>query len=396
MELNSIIARNVFFDMIDRLLQSELLRIADTFSVILLTGPRQSGKTTLCKSAFPNYEYVTLENLDTRAMVSRDPMGFLNSHSHGMIIDEAQNLPELFSYLQVVVDEHKDYRYILTGSSNFSLMEQISQSLAGRAAILKLPPLSIAELKNFDLSDTDELMIRGFYPGVWGDGKSPYDVYSNYYATYIERDLRQLINVRNLAAFQQFMRLMAGSVGCEFNSAKLSNAIGVDLKTIRSWVSTLEASYIIFRIPPYYRNIGKRIVKAHKIYFYDVGLACYILGIEQASQLAPHPLRGNLFENMIIAEFLKRRMNMGRDPHLYFYRDASQKEVDLIEEVSYGVFDAYEIKSAQRYSDEFSKGLNYITKIYPEQCKKRMVLFDGSADLESDKVSYLNFRTLFN
>lgn len=382
--------------MIDRLLQSELLRIADTFSVILLTGPRQSGKTTLCKSAFPNYEYVTLENLDTRAMVSRDPMGFLNSHSHGMIIDEAQNLPELFSYLQVVVDEHKDYRYILTGSSNFSLMEQISQSLAGRAAILKLPPLSIAELKNFDLSDTDELMIRGFYPGVWGDGKSPYDVYSNYYATYIERDLRQLINVRNLAAFQQFMRLMAGSVGCEFNSAKLSNAIGVDLKTIRSWVSTLEASYIIFRIPPYYRNIGKRIVKAHKIYFYDVGLACYILGIEQASQLAPHPLRGNLFENMIIAEFLKRRMNMGRDPHLYFYRDASQKEVDLIEEVSYGVFDAYEIKSAQRYSDEFSKGLNYITKIYPEQCKKRMVLFDGSADLESDKVSYLNFRTLFN
>lgn len=395
MELNSIIARNTYINMINRLLQSELLRLSNSFGVILLTGPRQSGKTTLCKSAFPNYEYVTLENLDIRAMVSRDPIGFLSSHSQGLIIDEAQNLPELFSYLQVVVDEHKDHRFILTGSSNFSLMEQISQSLAGRAAILRLAPLSITELKDFDLSDTDELMVRGFYPGVWGDGKLPYDVYSNYYATYIERDLRQLINVRNLSTFQQFVRLMAGSVGCEFNAAKLSNAIGVDIKTIQSWVSTLEASYILFRIPPYYNNIGKRIVKAHKLYFYDVGLACYLLGIENSFQLAPHPLRGNLFENMIVAEFLKRRLNMGRDPHLYFYRDASQKEVDLLEEVSYGVFDAYEIKSSKRYSDEFAKGLNYISKLYPNQCKERAVIFDGPKELSSDKVSYLNFRTLF-
>lgn len=381
--------------MINRLLQGELLRLSDSFGVILLTGPRQSGKTTLCKSAFPGYEYVTLENLDIRDMVNRDPIGFLKSHSQGLIIDEAQNLPELFSYLQVVVDEHKDYRYILTGSSNFSLMEQISQSLAGRAAILRLAPLSISELKDFDISDTDELMIKGFYPGVWGDGKNPYDVYSNYYATYIERDLRQLINVRNLAAFQQFVRLMAGSVGCEFNAAKIANAIGVDLKTIQSWVSTLEASYIIFRLPPYFNNIGKRIVKAHKIYFYDVGLACYLLGIEQASHLVTHPLRGNLFENMIVAEFFKRRLNMGRDPNLYFYRDASQKEVDLIEEVTYGAFAAYEIKSAKRYSDDFSKGLDYISKLYPEQCQELVVLFDGLTELSSDKVSYLNFRTLF-
>ena len=188
---------------------------------------------------------------------------------------------------------------------------------------------------------------------------------------------------------------MAGSVGCEFNAAKISNAIGVDLKTIQNWVCTLEASYIIFRIPPYYNNIGKRIVKAHKLYFYDVGLACYLLGIGQSLQLATHPLLGSLFENMIVAEFLKRRLNKGRDPHLYFYRDASQKEVDLLEEVSYGAFDAYEIKSAKRYSDEFSRGLNYISKLYPDQCKERMVLFDGPKGLSSDKVSDLNFRTLF-
>lgn len=395
MELNSIIARYTIIIMIHRLLQSELLRLSASFGIILLTGPRQSGKTTLCKSAFPGYEYVTLENFDTKAMVSQDPIGFLNSHSQGLIIDEAQNLPELFSYMQVVIDEHKDYRYILTGSSNFSLMEQISQSLAGRAAILRLAPLSVSELAGFELSNTDELIVRGFYPGVWGDGKLPYDVYSNYYATYIERDLRQLINVRNLAAFQQFVRLMAGSVGCEFNAAKISNAIGVDLKTIQSWVSTLEASYIIFRIPPFYNNIGKRIVKAHKLYFYDVGLACYLLGIEQPLQLASHPLRGSLFENMIVAEFLKRRLNMGREPHLYFYRDAAQKEVDLLEEITYGTFDAYEIKSAKRYSEEFTKGLDYIKKLYPTQCKGRTVIFDGLTELTSDKVSYVNFRTLF-
>lgn len=380
--------------MIDRLLKNELLRLSASFSVVLLTGPRQSGKTTLCKSTFADYEYITLENLDVRSMVQSDPMGFLNSHRQGLIIDEAQHLPDLFSYLQVVVDEHKDYRYILTGSSNFSLLEKISQSLAGRAAILRLAPLSIPELQGFDLSDTDELMLKGFYPGVWGDGKVPYDVYSNYYATYIERDLRQLINVRNLGAFQQFVRLLAGSVGCEFNAAKFANAIGVDLKTIQSWLSTLEASYIVFRLQPYYNNIGKRIVKSQKVYFYDVGLACYLLSIENTAQLSVHPLRGNLFENMVVAEFVKRRLNMGRAPKLYFYRDSSQKEVDLIEETAYNSFAAYEIKSAKRYSDEFAKGLDYLTQLYPEWCKERTVLYDGESEIRSEKVSYLNFRTV--
>ena len=380
--------------MIDRLLKNELLRLSSSFSVVLLTGPRQSGKTTLCKSAFADYEYITLENLDIRLMVQSDPLGFLNNHRQGLIIDEAQHLPELFSYLQVVVDEHKDYRYILTGSSNFSLLEKISQSLAGRAAILRLAPLSIPELVGFDLTDTDELMLKGFYPGVWGDGKEPYDVYSNYYATYIERDLRQLTNVRNLGAFQQFVRLLAGAVGCEFNAAKFANAIGVDLKTIQSWLNILEASYIVFKLQPYYNNIGKRIVKSQKVYFYDVGLASYLLSIENTTQLSVHPLRGNLFENMVVAEFVKRRLNMGRAPKLYFYRDASQKEVNLIEETAYNSFAAYEIKSAKRYSDEFAKGLNYLTQLYPEGCKERYVLYDGESEITSEKVSYLNFRTI--
>lgn len=395
MEFNSIIAAILHITMIDRILKSELRRLSSDFSVVLLTGPRQSGKTTLTKATFPDYDYVTLENMDVRSMVQSDPIGFLTSHKHGLIIDEAQHLPELFSFLQIVVDEHKEYRYLLTGSCNFSLMEQIGQSLAGRAAILRLPPLSVQELHEFDLSDTDALMLRGFYPGVWGDGKKPYDVYANYYSTYIERDLRQLVNVRNLSAFQQFIKLLAGASGCEFNAAKFANAIGVDLKTIQSWLNTLEASYIVFKLPPYHKNIGKRIVKAHKVYFYDVGLACYLLGIESEDQLSVHPLRGNLFENMVVAEFVKRRLNIGKEPNLFFYRDSSQKEVDIIEEQSYDSFAAYEVKSSKRYNGDFSKGLEYIAGLYPHQCKVKSVIYDGAAELDSDKVSCLNFRSVF-
>lgn len=275
-------------------------------------------------------------------------------------------------------------------------MENISQSLAGRAAILKLAPLSVPELNQFDLSDTNQLMLNGFYPAVWCDGKSPYDVYANYYSTYIERDLRQLINVRNIHSFQQFVRLLAGSVGCEFNATKFANAIGVDLKTIQSWLSTLEASYIIFLLPPYYQNMGKRIVKSHKVYFFDIGLVCYLLDIENASQLAVHPLRGNLFENMVVAEFVKRRLNQGREPRIFFYRDSAQKEVGLIEENSFTAFSAYEIKSSKSYNSEFGKGLDYIQKLYPNQCQSKTVIYDGEAEMESDKISCLNFRTLFN
>lgn len=376
--------------MINRELTSEILRVNAKFPVLILTGPRQSGKTTLCKMAFPNYRYVNLENPDTREELVADPMTFLKKNSSGMIVDEAQQFPELFSYIQVLVDEDKSMRFVLSGSNNFTLMEKITQSLAGRAALLTLLPLSIKEI-NGDIP-TDELMYRGFYPAVWGDGREPYDVYSNYYRTYIERDLRQLINIKDLDLFRQFVRLIASRVGNEFNASRISNEIGIDVKTVQHWLSILTTSYIAFTLPPYYCNNGKRIVKAHKLYFYETGLVCYLLGLESYEQLATHPLRGALFENMVVSEFHKRRFNQGRTPHLFYYRDNTQKEIDLIEEQSFGQLRAYEIKSAKRFNTQFCAGLDYFRKLYGDSVVGREVLYDGEETLAIKECTCQNWR----
>ena len=365
--------------MIFRELHTEALRLNRSFQVLIITGPRQSGKTTLCKITFPDYEYYNLESPDIRERIKDDPITFLRSNSHGMIIDEAQQLPELFSYIQVTVDENKEMRFVLSGSNNFTLMEKVTQSLAGRAALLTLLPLSINEIRPSLCSD--ELIFRGFYPSVWADGKEPRDVYSNYYTTYIERDLRQLINIRDIELFRQFMRLMASRVGCEHNATHISNMIGIDIKTVNHWIGILNTSYITFSLPPYYRNIGKRIVKAHKYYFYDTGLVCYLLGIEQPSHVATHPLRGELFENMVVAEYSKRRYNQGRTPHLYYYRDNHQKEIDLIEEQSFDQLHAYEIKSSTRFNTQYCENLDYFKKLYADKVVSQTVLYNGSETL---------------
>lgn len=376
--------------MIDRELKDEALRLAADFQVLILTGPRQSGKTTLCKMAFPTYRYVNLENPDTRELLVRDPISFLKENKEGMIVDEAQLYPDLFSYIQVLVDEDKSLHFVLSGSNNFTLMERITQSLAGRAALLMLLPLSVTEVGTSHA--TDELLYGGFYPGVWGDGKKPYDVYSNYYSTYIERDLRQLINIKDLDLFRQYVRLMASRVATEMNASHVSNEIGIDVKTVQNWLSILNTSYITFTLPPYYRNIGKRIVKAHKLYFYDVGLVCYLLGLENVAQVATHPLRGALFENMVVAEFYKRYFNRGRTPHLYFYRDSSQKEVDLIEEQTFDQLHIYEIKSAKRYNSQFAAGLDYFKKLYGEKVTNATVLYDGDESATFNGVLCQNWR----
>lgn len=376
--------------MIDRELKNEALRLAADFQVLILTGPRQSGKTTLCKMAFPTYRYVNLENPDTRELLVRDPISFLKENKEGMIVDEAQLYPDLFSYIQVLVDEDKSLHFVLSGSNNFTFMERITQSLAGRAALLMLLPLSVSEVGTSHA--TDELLYGGFYPGVWGDGKKPYDVYSNYYRTYIERDLRQLINIKDLDLFRQYVRLMASRVATEMNASHVSNEIGIDVKTVQNWLSILNTSYITFTLPPYYRNIGKRIVKAHKLYFYDVGLVCYLLGLENVAQVATHPLRGALFENMVVAEFYKRYFNRGRTPHLYFYRDSSQKEVDLIEEQTFDQLHIYEIKSAKRYNSQFAAGLDYFKKLYGEKVTNATVLYDGDESATFNGVLCQNWR----
>lgn len=393
MELNSKFVRLYCMLMINRELSVEFQRLVASFPVVTVTGPRQSGKTTLCKMCFPNYYYVTLEDLLIRDMIASDPNAFLYARKEGLIIDEVQQLPSLFSYIQVLVDKDPKCKIILTGSSNFSLIERISQSLAGRTAIITLLPLSLTEISSETIS-TDTYMIKGGYPAVWGKGQDARDVYSNYYATYVERDLRQLINVRNLASFQQFIRLSAGRTSCEFVASDFANELGVDVKTIQHWNSILEASYITFLLPPYYRNFGKRIVKTAKRYFYDTGLLCFLIGIENEQQLSVHPLRGAIFENMVVVEMMKHYYNAGKRPNLFYYRDKSQNEVDVIDEILFDKLYLYEIKSSQSYNAFFAKGLDYLRKIYGEMIVGSSVIYDGKETLDATYNGYENYRNI--
>ena len=340
-----------------------------------MTGPRQSGKTTLCRTTFPDYVYVNLEDSAKRAFIAQDIQTFLLNHPNGLILDEAQLLPELFAALQVVVDEHKDYRYIISGSSDFLLMKNISESLAGRVAVLRLLPLSVSELGADACMPTDELMWRGFYPAVWGDKKDPVTVYDSYLSTYLLRDVRQLINVREISVFQRFLTLLAARVGTEFNANSLASELGVDGKTVTSWMGILETSYTAFRLQPFYRNIGKRLGKTPKVYFYDVGLVCFLIGIQQPEHLSIHPLRGQVFENMVVVERLKTRLNAGLRPNLFFYRDKLH-EVDLLTEEPLGV-NAYEIKSAVRYNPALADQLVYLKKTLGTELLTATLLYDG-------------------
>ncbi len=381
-------------DFLKRQLQVELERLIDLYSVIVVTGPRQSGKTTLCKKQFSTYHYVNLENISTREQIQTAPKAFLEQYSEGLIIDEAQHLVELFSYIQVVVDEDSSAKFVLTGSSDFSLMQGITQSLAGRAAVLTLLPLSLQELgKKLKKEDTNTLMLNGGYPAVWAKGIPVQDISRNYYNTYIERDVRQLLNVKDITRFQTFMKLCAGRIGTEFNASTLSNEVGVSVPTIQEWVSVLEASYILFRLPPFFRNIGKRLVKSPKIYFYDTGLVCFLLGIENELQLSTHPLRGTIFENLVVLEFFKNRYNKSKLPNLYFYRDKSQHEVDLIEEKGAKLF-AYEIKSAKAFTKGFIVGLDYLRKVVGKDVISTQVVYDGENDIYSPENGMVNFRNI--
>ena len=377
--------------LIKRQIEQVVRDMVPYFKVITITGPRQSGKTTLCKQLFPDYEYVNLEDISVREQASVDPKAFLAAYTSGVIIDEAQNFPELFSYLQVVSDANPERRYIITGSSNFSLLESITQSLAGRAAVLTLLPLSLQELGDVSNISTDTLLLNGGYPAIWGNAQPRHLLYPNYYTTYVERDVRRIVNVTNLRDFQTFIRLSAGRVGTEFNASALSNAVGVSVKTVQSWLSILTASYITFTLPPFYENIGKRLIKAPKLYFFDTGLLCYLLGIENEQQLATHPLRGAIFENFVVAEAYKQLTNRGKEPTLYFYRDSSQHEVDLLLQRGYQ-YEGYEIKSSQTFTREFLGGLHYLSKLLGERLIRSAVIYAGTEQLDSSHDGIINYR----
>ena len=352
-------------EFIDRAISSKILAAQHYFPVICITGPRQSGKTSLCKNLFPGYKYVNLENLAMRSAAISDPIGFLNSYGSLVIIDEVQNVPQLLSMIQVRVDDDSTLRYIITGSSNFSLMASMSQSLAGRVAVFTLLPLSLKELSEKQLrKSTDSLMLRGLYPGTVAKEIPHKMFFSNYYDTYVKRDVLDLLKVKNLLQFDSFIRLLAARAGSEFNASALSKNVGVSSVTIAEWFSILNTSYIAFAVRPFYTNISKRLTKMPKVYFYDTGLLCFLLGISSESQLANHPMRGAIFENFAISEILKSKYNVGDEPIINFYREHSGKEVDLMVHTD-GAIQLYEIKAGQTYQTDYSMNMKYLASILP-------------------------------
>jgi len=364
--------------MIPRTLEPKLKELATQYPVVTVTGPRQSGKTTLCRTAFPVKPYVNLERPDIREFASSDARGFLASYADGAILDEIQRVPQLLSYLQVMVDERNETGlFILTGSQQFEVMTHITQSLAGRTALLKLLPLSIEELAAANLSTgTDSMLLTGFYPRIYDAQLNPTQALGDYLETYVERDIRQLIAIKDLTLFERFIRLCAGRVGQLLNLQSLGNDVGISHTTARSWLTLLEASYVIFQLPPWHTNISKRQIKTSKLYFYDVGLASYLLGIEQKSHVNRHPLRGNLFENMVILEVLKHRYHRGKRSNLYFWRDAKGNEVDLLMENGPDIA-AVEIKSGATVSSDYLKGLRTFSAHLSSHSCQCALVYDG-------------------
>lgn len=345
--------------MIRRAIESQLARLAAQFPVITVSGPRQSGKTTLVQNHFGNYEYVNLEEPEIRSYAEDDPKGFLADHPAPVIFDEVQRVPQLLSYIQVESDRTgKMGQYVLTGSHQPQLKAQISQSLAGRTGLLQLLPLSIAELKAADITmDRDEYIVRGFLPKLHARPQSDPDLeYSNYFATYVERDVRQLINLKHQHEFELFVRLLAGRTGQLLNLSSLSDDVGISSTVLKEWLNVLEASFIVFRLQPYFENFGKRLVKMPKVYFTEVGLATWLLGIKSADMVGRDPLMGNLFENMVMTEALKARLNSGNTPDLYFYRDQRGFEIDLLLAENRKLY-PFEIKAARTWSNTFSTNL---------------------------------------
>lgn len=376
---------------IPRALAPVLLQRATMYPVVTLTGPRQAGKTTLARQAFAGHRYLSLEQPDQREHAQRDPKGFLASlPRNGVILDEVQRVPALLSWLQGEVDaDPRPGRFVLTGSHAFELMTAITQSLAGRTALLNLLPLSLAELRAAGIdAPTDALIVRGGYPRIHADALPADVVLADYFATYVERDLRQLIELRQIDAFGRFVRLAAGRIGSTLNLQSLAADVGVSGHTAKAWLALLEASFVVWRLEPWFANLGKRLVKAPKLYFCDTGLAAWLIGIIEPSQLAQHPLRGALFENLVVTEFVKHALNAGQRPRLNFYRDSSGLEVDLVVEQGLppGALGLVEIKSSLTLHGEQLRGLHRLQALLGDRVQRRMLVMDGDERLLREDV----------
>ena len=374
-----------------------LLQRAMLYPVVTVLGPRQSGKTTLCRMAFPDKPYVNLEQPDVREFAQQDPKAFLAQFPDGAVLDEIQNVPSLLSWIQVLTDaDPRKGRFVLTGSHQLQVSAQVTQSLAGRTAVLELLPLSLSELaKASDLptvepADANVLMLQGGYPRIHAQGMPPEVMLSDYFATYVERDVRQLINLRHLREFGQCVRLLAGRTGQLLNQTSLGNEVGVSSNTITQWLSILEASFLVFSLAPWSVNIGKRLVKSPKIYFYDVGLACWLLGIKTVEQLQHHPLRGALFENLVVLEVLKSLRHQGlRDP-LYFFRDSNGLKIDLLLDHADGL-QLVEIKASQTVSAALFKNLRTVSTLLGDRVKTQHLIYGGAERQDRTGVEVLPY-----
>ena len=382
--------------MIKRTAHDTIMRLAKGFPVIAITGPRQSGKTTLARSAFPDKPYLTLEDPDTRLLAESDPRGLLSNYPDGLILDEVQRSPQIFSYLQNFVDAQLvPGKYILTGSQQFGLMSGITQSLAGRAGMIQLLPFAMDELERGNKlpESVNQLMSSGMYPPLYDRDLSPMDWFPAYINTYIERDVRQLINVRDLSAFQRFIRMCAARTGQLLNLSSLASDCGITHNTAAAWISVLEASYIVFLLRPHFNNYNKRMVKAPKLYFIDTGIAAWLLGIRTEEQMTFHAQRGALFENLVVTEFLKSRFNEGRQADIYFWRDSKGLEIDLLLEDG-GNLTPVEIKSGQTVASDFMTSLRKWCELSGIPDRPALLVYGGTTSFANGNISIVPWRNL--
>lgn len=380
---------------VKRTLSQHLHLAKKYYPVLSVAGPRQAGKSTLLKSVFSDYRYISLEDPDTFALIMSDPRGFFETNDAGIIIDEAQKMPEIFSYLQGIVDREKQNgKYILSGSQNFLLHKHVSQSLAGRVDLSTLFPLDFAEMETTDAwnKSLEEIILQGFYPGKIVQDIPRKMFYKNYIRTYIERDVTDLIHVGNVSSFRTFLKLMAHRCGSQLNLTHLSNEINVSVNTIKSWISILESSYIIFLLPSYHKNYGKRLVKSPKIYFYDTGLLCYLLDLFDEKELKNADRYGVLFENLIIAEKKKYNAHRQEDLEMYFFRDSNGLEVDLLEDKGSGDINMYELKGGSTFKSEFLKSMKKLQKFDPTL--KMNIVYKGNDQIAVKAHQLINWRQL--
>ena len=379
---------------LNRTMEDVIKEASQYFSVISVTGPRQSGKSTLLKHLFPDIPRYSMKDVNVREFAEHDPVAFLHQHPKGMFIDEVQKVPQLLEYIQGIVDDNPDCRFLLTGSSNFELLHGLCESLPGRAGVYELLPMTYHESEStMSAKPLDEFLYNGLYPAICAEKNKARLFYPSYVKTYLERDVRDLLKIKDQMQFMKFMKLCAARVGSIFNASELAGQIGVDSKTITNWLSVLQASYLVTLLPPYYENISKRLVKSPKLYFNDPGLACYLLDIESPRQLARDKMRGAIFENYVVMEVIKHRYNRGLLNGVYFYRDSNQNEVDILLKEE-GEITAIEVKSSMTYHTSFEADISHLSDWIKTPVVKKMVVYTGDFENTTSDIKVLNYRHL--